>query len=553
MNKRAFFLSIKILILSIFLTSCSNRKFNIQSSKNSIINENLLKEYVEKFNKNDNELYSQHINNKNAYNFLLENIPIIEIPDKVIEENYYFRWWAYRKHIKSTPDGFVITEFLPKVYWSKKHNTINCPAAHHIYEGRWLRDPKYISDYINFWLKNSGDGIRQYSFWIADATLAFNKIHRNDSLLFSQLRPLINNYNEWEKTRKENNKSLFWQWDEKDGMEYTISGKILNGGVEKSAVDAIRPTINSYMYGDARAISKIAHLKNEIEIEKKFEKKAEEIKKKLQGRLWNEKLSFFTVLPKDYNETTKPLNVRELIGYVPWYFNLPDDKPKYSLAWEKLKDTLGFSAPYGLTVTERSHPYFKISYNGHECQWNGPSWPFATTQTLKALANYLNNYSKNKSILKDDYYSLLLQYAESHKIINESGQKQNWIDENLNPFTGDWISRTRLKEWENGTWSEDKGGVERGKDYNHSSFCDLVLNDLLGIKPKLNNTIEINPLIPDNWEWFAVKNINYQGKKIDIVWDEDGKKFGLGKGLTIFVDDIKKFNTNTNKNIKVLI
>ena len=54
MNKRAFFLSIKILVLSIFLRSCSNRKFNIQSSKNIIINENLLKEYVEKFNKNDN-------------------------------------------------------------------------------------------------------------------------------------------------------------------------------------------------------------------------------------------------------------------------------------------------------------------------------------------------------------------------------------------------------------------------------------------------------------------------------------------------------------------
>ena len=553
MNKKLFFLFIKILFSFIFLKSCGEKNSKPQYSKNHIINKYLLKEYVAKFNKYDNELYKQHVNNENAYNFLSENIPIIEIPDKVIEENYYFRWWTYRKHIKSTPDGIVITEFLPKVYWSKKYNTINCPAAHHIYEGRWLRNPKYISDYINFWLKNSEDGIRQYSFWIADATLAFNKIHRNDSLLFSQLDPLINNYNQWEKTRMENNKSLFWQWDEKDGMEYTISGRILNGGVEKSAVDAIRPTINSYMYGDARAISKIAQLKNEIEIEKKFEKKAEKIKDQLQGRLWNEKLSFFTVLPKNYIESTKPLNVRELIGYVPWYFNLPDDKPKYSFAWEKLKDTLGFSAPYGLTVTERSHPFFKISYRGHECQWNGPSWPFATTQTLKALANYLNNYSKKKSISKDDYYSLLLQFAESHKIINERGQKQNWIDENLNPFTGDWISRTRLKEWENGTWSKDKGGVERGKDYNHSGFCDLVLNDLLGIKPKLNSTIEINPLIPDNWEWFAVKNINYQNKKIDIVWDENGKKFGLGKGLTIFVNDIKKFNTNTNKNIKVFI
>ena len=45
------------------------------------------------------------------------------------------------------------------------------------------------------------------------------------------------------------------------------------------------------------------------------------------------------VLPKKYNESTKPLDVRELIGYVPWYFNLPDDEPKYAVAWNKIMDT----------------------------------------------------------------------------------------------------------------------------------------------------------------------------------------------------------------------
>ena len=104
-------------------------------------------------------------------------------------------------------------------------------------------------------------------------------------------------------------------------------------------------------------------------------------------------LIFFTVLPKNYDETTKPLDIRELIGFIPWYFNLPDDEAKYAAAWNKIMDTTGFYAPVGLTVTEQSDPYFKISYEGHECQWNGPSWPFATTQTLKAMANFLNNYS----------------------------------------------------------------------------------------------------------------------------------------------------------------
>ena len=524
-------------IISFFLIVFLSCDFGVKENKLvKVIKSDKLKNYIDRFNKNDDEIYKQFIPNDEALLFLSKNIPMIDLPDKEIEETYYFRWWTYRKHIKNTADGFVITEFLPDVNWSKKHNTINCPAAHHIYEGRWLRNPKYVSEYINFWLYRSGDGIRQYSFWIADAILAFNEIHRNDSILSNQLGPLIKNYNEWIKIRKENDKALFWQWDVSDGMELTVSGRILNQGIEKFGVEATRPTINSYMYGDAKAISKISYLNNDIKKAEEFENKANEIKEELQRRLWNKDLNFFTVLPKNYEKNTKPLNVRELIGYVPWYFNLPDDKQEYSLAWKKVKDSTGFAAPLGLTVTEQSQPFFKISYEGHECQWNGPSWPFATTQTLKAMANFLNNYTNNKTISKQDYYNLLLQYTKQHKLENDKDEIVNWIDENLNPYTGDWISRTRLKNWEGKGWSEDKGGIERGKDYNHSGFCDLVLSDLIGIKPNINNSIEINPLIPDDWEWFAVKNIHFQGKEIDLIWDRTGDKYHIGKGLMLFVD-----------------
>ena len=544
MKKIKFIYSFLLIILS----SCNVEEKNNHVGK--IIALDRLKNYVDHFNENDKEIYKQFIPNDKAFNFLNDNIPMIDLPDKDIEETYYFRWWTYRKHIKNTEDGYVITEFLPKVNWSKKHNTINCPAAHHIYEGRWLRDPKYISDYINFWLNKSEDGIRQYSFWVADATLAFNNIHRNDSVLLNQLEPLVKNYTEWEKIRKDENKSLFWQYDVNDGMELTVSGRILNKEIEKFSVEATRPTINSYMYGDAKAISKISYLKNDFKNADKFESKANKIKHELQKRLWNEDLNFFTVLPKNYNKTSKPLDVRELIGYVPWYFNLPDDKVEYSQAWKKIKDTTGFSAPFGLTVTERSQSFFKISYEGHECQWNGPSWPFATTQTLKAMANFLNNYSNNKTISKQDYYNIFLQYANQHKLKNDKGETVNWIDENINPFTGDWISRTRLMDWEGNGWSDDKGGVERGKDYNHSGFCDLVLSDLLGIKPNIDKSIEINPLIPEDWEWFAAENIYFQGKEISLIWDKTGKYYNLGKGLMLFID--KKLAIKKDKIQKII-
>ena len=55
-------------------------------------------------------------------------------------------------------------------------------------------------------------------------------------------------------------------------------------------------------------------------------------------------------------------------------------------------DPQGFQAPFGPTTAERRHPGFAVSYEGHECQWNGPSWPFATSVTLTALANVLNDY-----------------------------------------------------------------------------------------------------------------------------------------------------------------
>ena len=78
-----------------------------------------------------------------------DNVPFFECPDKSFEQIYYFRWWTFRKHLKKTPDGFVFTEFLDKVGHSGKYNTISCALGHHLYEGSWLRDQRYIDEYLD--------------------------------------------------------------------------------------------------------------------------------------------------------------------------------------------------------------------------------------------------------------------------------------------------------------------------------------------------------------------------------------------------------------------
>lgn len=473
--------------------------------------------YVDTFNEQDEEFYPQHISNEKAWEFLRANIPLFECPDEDFEQTYYFRWWTYRKHIKHTPDGFVITEFLPQVGWSGKHNTINCPAGHHFYEGRWLHDSRYLDDFSTFWFRRGGS-VRSYSFWAADALWARYLVTLDKSLIIDLLPDLINNYHEWEKSRLEPD-GLFWQIDDRDGMEVSI------GGTGK------RPTINSYMYGDALAISNIALLAGRKDIAVKFKKKAEKIRKLVESKLWDDQAEFFKTLPRDKEDL---VDVRELHGYTPWYFNLPD--AGYEQAWKQLIDPRGFYAPYGPTTAEQRHPRFAISYSGHECQWNGPSWPFATSVTLTALANLLNNYEQDV-ITRADYFRLMQIYTKSHHLKREDGRTIPWIDENLNPYTGDWISRTRLKNWKNGTWDPRKGGRERGKDYNHSTYCDLVITGLVGLRPRPDNVIEVRPLIPsDAWDWFCLDNVAYHGHVLTILWDRTGDKYGRGRGLRIFAD-----------------
>ena len=141
-------------------------------------------------------------------------------------------------------------------------------------------------------------------------------------------------------------------------------------------------------------------------------------------RMWDEKRQFFFPLLRDNEEVdgyqmtalsrtyesgryAGDPHGRELIGYVPWQFNMLRGMHQYDQAWEKLMDRDGFLADFGPSTVERNDPMFLLKNSC--CWWSGQSWPYATTQTLKALANSLQD--GNQTISKDDYLSLLTTYA----------------------------------------------------------------------------------------------------------------------------------------------
>jgi predicted GH43/DUF377 family glycosyl hydrolase len=494
--------------------------------------------YVESFNRTDRELYSQYVRNSAAWEFLRVNIPLLECPDKELEEIYYFRWWTFRKHIKQTPDGFIITEFLPPVGWAGKHNSISCAAGHHLREGRWLNDPRYLDDYSAFWFRKGGSP-RTYSFWAADSIWARYQVTGDDRLAKALLPDLIKNFQAWEGDHRDAN-GLFWQADGNDGMEVSISGSL------HPQAQGYRATINSYMYGEALAIAQIAELIGRSDLVGQFRSKAAEIKRLVQEKLWDPEAQFFKVLPRGENTTLT--DVREEHGFTPWYFTLPDASK--SIAWKQIRDPKGFYAPFGPTTAEQRHRAFAVSYRGHECQWNGPSWPYATAVTLTAMANLLNDYSQD-AVSARDYFELLKIYTRSHRLKLDDGGVVPWIDENLNPVTGDWLARTRLKTWKDGTWDAGKGGEERGKDYNHSTYCDLVISGLIGLRPRADNVVEVNPIVPPDWDYFCLDQVRYHGYWLTILWDRAGARYGKGLGLRVLVDGKETASASKLQRLKV--
>src|SRR5262249_11401952 len=158
-------------------------------------------------------------------------------------------------------------------------------------------------------------------------------------------------------------------------------------------------SINSYMYGNADAIARIAAMAGREDVERDHRARAVALKRLVQERLWSREAAFF----ETGRESGEFAHVREDIGFPPWMFDPPDPRSGYEIAWKQLMDPEGFYAPFGLTTAERRHAEFQIPYSGDDCQWNGPSWPFATTITLTALANVLNGYEQN-AVSRDDWF-----------------------------------------------------------------------------------------------------------------------------------------------------
>lgn len=306
-------------------------------------------------------------------------MPFFDSNDRTITDVYYYRWKIFRSHQRDLgTNGYISTEFLDNIGWqTNPWASLNDATGFHLLEGRWCRDRRFKEDYATF-MYSSNSNTRQYSESMATSVWQGYLVDGVANDAIARLDAMQSVFNAWQDSF-DASKGLYWVEPIRDATEYTISSIDASNGVDGFfGGDAFRPSINSFQYANAKAIASLAALKGDMKSTVDiFSYKAAAIKLNLQNALWNSTFKHFIDRYRVNNAFVRywaPIRGRELVGFVPWTHDLPDDAVKYASAWQHILNSSELAGPHGLRTVEPSYQYYMRQYRykgpNPECQWS---------------------------------------------------------------------------------------------------------------------------------------------------------------------------------------
>lgn len=327
----------------------------------------------------DHQSYVSSLDDPQWY---LDNIPFIDLPDKNIQDVYYYRTSVLKRHLKYSHEGhgWLFTEFIHPVSWASKLQTIPDSAAHQILEGRWLRDPSYTKDLINLYVRAGIEALGgiSYTHYVQRAILEHAWATGDVDFLVSQLPGMIETFNLWNVTQN-NVTGLYHRIPLSDAQEYSLPGYWTggpNGGKVESwnafendfntiwlGPETYRPNFNAYMVASARAISKVAQLANETSLAQQWTDRADSLYGKMRDILWDNNMKFWIDVVEGTNLRVEG---RQLIGYFPFRFEVGTEEDSI-MGLEAGLTPEAFLTEYGPTTLDQADPYYTEFKNTTYC------------------------------------------------------------------------------------------------------------------------------------------------------------------------------------------
>lgn len=470
----------------------------------------------------------------------LANVPSFTSEDAALEKMYWHRATSIiRKNLFRLGEGRLARWSMAEGRWSSEWfaNVISYGGGHHIRETRWLRDPLYVRDIISTWCENNrenglfpshipatGAVAGQYTDWIASAVWDAYRVQPDDDVLRAWLPALKRNVDGWlAEYDKDDDGLLLVDSHGWTGMEWQPSFFFFNG-FDKDKQDQCleRVDLTAYVYGGAKHLAEMCRVLGDEPDAIRYEDIATRIHDAVARVMWDsETRYFYSVEPESHEKAL----VKEIVGVYPFYFAMFDpatDSPCFD-AWQSLVNPAELWTSWPVASASKQCPAYSqdVRFNGKTvggCMWNGPTWPHANSIVLSAMAETLRERPQGP-----------LTIAKFHELLRSYTNAQFLRQELQFPWTGEYYNG------DTGEWRTDE------RDYNHSTFLDILIADLAGVRPLSGDRLEIRPLIEDHTPGFLIDGVRYHGHDLTLIWTRpaaaapgpDGRV-----GFRVYVDGI---------------
>lgn len=298
-----------------------------------------------------------------SHSFPDSEIPLIDIPDQMIKDVYYYRWTSLERNLRYTIQGtgFMTTEFVQPVWYAQAFGTINAAAGHHLDEAKWLRSTKYTDDYFQLYVRGPANST-QYTEWILHAAERKALVTGDKDFFASHLDDMQRAVHEWDKVLDKNTGLYYYQpvWD---AQELSLPGFVVDPDLEdwelrKDGPDTYRPSHNAYMVANCRAVARAAEFAGNAKLQDEYTRMANDIEAAMYKYLWDPEKEFFMDVIRDNNPNMTRLTGREQVGVFPFRFGIGLNKSYAQPAVDALFDTQGFLTAYGPTTLEVRDPWY---------------------------------------------------------------------------------------------------------------------------------------------------------------------------------------------------
>ncbi len=477
------------------------------------------------------------------------NLAYFDCSDPFIRKMYYHRAYVLRKNMLDPKLGRMQWPAQSEGRWRSTWypNVISYGAGHQVREARWLRDPAYWQGHLRTWAENEKtDGVYpshvtpggpsggQYTDWITSTAWEGQLVHPDARFLSEVVDELAANVRGWQKVYDPDGDGLllvdshWWTGMEYQPSFFAFSGFKVSRDFSQPAaqVSLERVDLTAYNFGNALAVARIYRKLGQPAKAREFDELAAKISSAVLEKMWRpEKQFFFSLRASD----KAVADVKEVIGVYPFYFGMVPWGKGYERAWSSIIDPAQFWTKWPVASASRECPAFsQTNWPGDGraagCMWNGPTWPHANSLVMTAMARTLRATRDHKVVsspleaghLWELFFSFTKAQFRNQDLIYP------WTGEFYNGDTGEWKTAER--------------------DYNHSTWLDVLIPDLLGLVPRDDRVIEVDPLLPeDRLSYFILDGQRYRGHDVTIVWDSPGAgspdRFGDGrKGLDLYVD-----------------